>query len=124
VAELCELDLSQLAEALRPPARPPGLTAQARLGIPDPPDPFVPPPLTADRGATPEEPTAAEVIILSSPAAVGKSTAARHLAAMHRLPLLDLAATRVSTRTLAGLSPPTSRTPALHSGPFMRDNFP
>lgn len=100
---MADLNLSQLADTLTPAAPPPGLTAQARLRLPQAPDPFVPPPLTADSGEMPAEPLGAEVIIVSSPAAVGKSTAARHLAAIHQLPLLDLAATRVSTRTFAGL---------------------
>jgi hypothetical protein len=45
----------------------------------------------------------AEVILVSSPAAVGKSTAAEFLAAMGELPILDLAAIHVSTHTFAGL---------------------
>lgn len=45
----------------------------------------------------------ANVVFIEAPAAVGKSTLARHLAARTASPLLDLSRVRVSTASLAGL---------------------
>lgn len=93
------IDLETLATAIRRSGdselRPGG-----RLAVPAEPSPFVPPQLVAESEA---EPFAAEVVIVSSAAAVGKSTAAKYLAATAQVPLLDLARTHVSTNSLVGL---------------------
>jgi hypothetical protein len=94
------IDLEALAAAIQRPAGGVELAPGARLTIPAEPSPFVPPQLIAESS---RGPFAAEVIIVSSAAAVGKSTVARYLAATAEVPLLDLAQTHVSTNSLVGL---------------------
>jgi hypothetical protein len=96
------LNLAVLAERLAQVA-PPALASGSRLRIPALPDPFVAPTLTPHPETRASDPSTAEVILVSSPAAVGKTTAASYLAAHGSLPVLDLAAIHVSTNTLAGL---------------------
>lgn len=95
----------------------------ARLEMPEPPQPFVPPKITIQpAGMTVrEEVPRSEVLLIGAPAAVGKTTAARHLAATCGIPLLNLAKIRVSTDSLVGLLVQDVRSPsdpvsAVHRG--------
>lgn len=99
--------LHSLAELMARHAPPTLLTRKPRLKLPAVPAPFVLPPIAPDgtRDLT-EALLAVEVILISSPAAVGKSTAARYLSAMANAPLLDLSETKVSTHALAGFFGP------------------
>lgn len=97
------------------------LTGSARLEIPSEPRPFVPPKLVCGDLDDDADPLAAEVVVVSAPAAVGKSTVARFLAATRAAPLLDLAVVPVSTQSLLGLlaadvSDPRDAISAVHSG--------
>jgi len=116
---MTRLDLEQLAEAVRGPA---GLelSSGARLQLPSAPQPFIPPKLVPTDSALPDS-FAAEVIIISSPAAVGKSTVAAYLSAANSVPLLNLAEVHVSTSALVGLLAtdivkPAGAIDALHEG--------
>lgn len=71
---------------------------RGRLAVAVEPSPFIPPPLVISEHAL-----AAEVLLISAPAAVGKSTAARFLSAVRNAPLLDLSVVAVSTGTLQSL---------------------
>ncbi|MCH8998263.1 MAG: hypothetical protein IID48_08335 [Proteobacteria bacterium] len=73
------------------------------LAVPDRPHPFVAPTATVDSCPQDEPPLDSDVIILTAPAAVGKSTFARALGAQSTLPLLDLAKVRVATHSLRGI---------------------
>jgi hypothetical protein len=74
----------------------------ARVRVAEAPIPFVPPSLSTKRMST-GDPFGAEVILISAPAAVGKSTVARHVSAEAQVPLLNLATTPVSTHSLVGI---------------------
>ena len=97
-----ELDADRLADSL---ASDPeiALVARARVSRPSAPEPYVSPRIDVHASPHDENPFAAEVLIISAPAAVGKSTTARYLAARSGAPLLDLAEVHVSTNTLVGL---------------------
>jgi hypothetical protein len=79
------------------------LAEEARLDVPSLPQPFIPPKLLSLSSESETDALAAEVIIVSSPAAVGKSTAAQYLAATCNIPVLNLADVHVSTNALVGL---------------------
>lgn len=99
--------LQSLAELMTRHAAPGLLAEKPRLNLPAVPTPFVLPPIAVEReGDLSESSLAVEVILISSPAAVGKSTAARYLSATANAPLLDLSETKVSTHALAGLFGP------------------
>src|SRR3712207_4109920 len=112
-------DFQDLVDAVRAD---PGIriAKRSRLQVPDAPHPFIAPRLSRALGAGEPAPFAAEVVVVSSPAAVGKSTAARMLAARNGLPRLDLGRVHVSTDSLSGLLISDVRTPdplrALHEG--------
>lgn len=97
---MARIDLEALVAAVRRIGDGVALAPSARLTLPTEPAPFVPPELVTESEG---DPFAAEVIVVSSAAAVGKSTVARYLAATARVPLLDLARTHVSTNSLVGL---------------------
>lgn len=95
------------------------LSTGSRLRVPTVPTPFVAPELSVRQMGSGL--LQAEVIIISSPAAVGKSTVAKALAAVNKLPLLDLAEVPVSTNALVGLlttdvALPVNPIEALHRG--------
>jgi hypothetical protein len=97
------------------------LTDAARLEIPSEPRPFVAPKLVSGELDDGVDPLAAEVVVISAPAAVGKSTVAKFLAASRSAPLLNLAAVPVSTQSLLGLlaadvSDPSDAISAFHAG--------
>lgn len=94
------VDIDALAVSIRRPGGGVELAPGARLTTPAEPSPFVPQQLVAESEG---DPFSAEVIIVSSAAAVGKSTVAKYLAATAQAPLLDLAQTHVSTNSLVGL---------------------
>jgi hypothetical protein len=97
---MTDLDITSL-EATIGSNSPIELARGARLIAPSPPDPFVSPRLEL---RNPEaSPLQSEILIITSPAAVGKSTVAKHLAASGGSPLLDLSEVPVSTNSLAGL---------------------
>lgn len=73
------------------------------LIVPKRPHPFVAQTAIIDRCPQEEQPLDSDVIILTAPAAVGKSTFARALGAQTTLPLLDLAKVRVATHSLRGI---------------------
>jgi len=116
---MTRLSLERLAEAISSPATL-ELSSGARLKVPSAPQPFIPPKLLTGK-STSGDPLAAEVIIISSPAAVGKSTVATFLASAYRIPLLNLAQVHVSTNALVGLlvtdviNPPNA-VEAVHKG--------
>jgi hypothetical protein len=88
--------------------------------VPSAPRPFIPPELLPGKSSS-GDPLAAEVVVVSSPAAVGKSTVARYLASANRLPFLNLAHVPVSTNAFVGLLvrdvvKPTNAVEALHQG--------
>jgi hypothetical protein len=86
--------------------RPPGFVAsKPRLTVLPLPEPFVLPLVAADDRSGFQVP-AVEVVLISSPAAVGKSTVARYLSAKSNAPVLDLSETKVSTHALAGFFGP------------------
>jgi len=96
------------------------LRTGARLILPSAPDPFVGPMLAPAADQEPD-PLSSEIVVIRSPAAVGKSTLAKALAADRSQPLLDLAVIPVSTDSLAGLLTSDVTTPskpidALHAG--------
>lgn len=111
------LDFEALVDAT--PAGNVELNPGARLTLPSVPHPFIPPKLLANQGAG--DPLVSEVILISSPAAVGKTAAAQYLAATRRQPFLDLARVHVSTNALVGLittdiTRPANALDELHSG--------
>jgi hypothetical protein len=113
-------DLDRLAAAAAG-SEPVQLAQGARLELPSLPQPFIPPKLVSLYADSESEALAAEVVIVSSPAAVGKSTAASYLAATCNVPLLNLAKVYVSTNALVGLLTtdivnPTHPVNALHAG--------
>lgn len=73
------------------------------LVVPQLPDPFVPQTATVDHRPHDESPLDSDIIIFTAPAAVGKSTFARALAAKATVPFLDLAKVRVATHSLRGI---------------------
>jgi hypothetical protein len=81
----------------------PGLAGSAELHIPERTSPFVPQPLRFEVGPDGLDPLAVPVVLVRAPAAVGKSTFARQLAASTQTPILDLSQTPVSTHSLSGL---------------------
>ncbi len=95
-----DIQFEKLAEAVRDAGQ--AQVAKSRLVVCHPVTPFVPPPLIApDSGSA--DPFAAEVVFVQAPAAVGKSTVARHLSASRHTPLLDLATIPVATGSLKSL---------------------
>jgi hypothetical protein len=94
------LTFEQIADRLRPP---PARGTVNSLTYPDPVDPFVPQTVTAEEFLADQHPLASDVLLFTAPAAVGKSTFARALAARARIPVLDLAKVRVSTGALSGI---------------------
>ena len=118
---MARVGIEALVEAARP-AVGTALGDGARLTLPSEPRPFIPPGLlTASEIDSESDAFAAEVVIVSSAAAVGKSTVAAYLASVGPLPLLDLASVHVSTNSLVGLvatdiAVPSNATAALHQG--------
>jgi hypothetical protein len=94
------LTFNQIVDRL---PHPPSTGEGRRLSYPEPVDPFVPQTAIAEEFTVDENPLASDVLLFSAPAAVGKSTFARALAAAARIPLLDLAKVKVSTGTLSGI---------------------
>ncbi|HUY35989.1 MAG TPA: hypothetical protein VMV69_24840 [Pirellulales bacterium] len=94
------LTFDQIADRLRPP---PARGTVKRLTYPDPIDPFVPQTITAEEFLAEQDPLASDVLLFKAPAAVGKSTFARALAARTGIPVLDLAKVKVSTGALSGI---------------------
>jgi hypothetical protein len=76
-----------------------------RLAYPNPTDihPFIPQTVTAEEFPTNQPPLLSDVLLFTAPAAVGKSTFSRALAARARIPVLDLSKVKVSTGTLSGI---------------------
>ena len=83
--------------------RPPSRGKVKRLTYPEPVDPFVPQKATAEEFPSEQNPLFSDVLLFTAPAAVGKSTYARALAAKSQIPLLDLAKVEVSTGALSGI---------------------
>lgn len=77
------------------------LKAKARLAVATQPNPFVAPALKVLDDL--EDYIEVEVIFVTAPAAVGKSTLARAISARTGAPLLDLAKVPVSTQSLVGM---------------------
>src|SRR5260370_191806 len=90
----------QVAQRLHPP---PARGTVKRLTYPDLSDPFVPQTVPAEEFLADQDPLASDVLLFTAPAAVGKSTFARALAACARIPVLDLAKVKVSTGALSGI---------------------
>ncbi len=88
-----------LAESLKPSA----IGEGPNLSFPPMPIPFVPPTVSAEYFSEGHLPLTCEVVILTAPAAVGKSTLARGLCSSVGIPLLDLARVRVATHSLRGI---------------------
>lgn len=82
----------------------PGMGHGKRLTYPDAFSPFVPQTATAEEFPVERNPLASDVLLFTAPAAVGKSTFARALAAAARIPILDLAKVKVSTGACLGFS--------------------
>jgi hypothetical protein len=95
------LALQQLLDSLARPVLVP--RANARVAVAEEPVPFIAPTLSTKHVTIDIEPFGAEVILISAPAAVGKSTVARYISSRARVPLLNLATTPVSTHSLVGI---------------------
>ena len=94
------ITFSQLSHKLRSPS---SRGRPKRLTYPEPVVPFVPQTATAEEFPVEQSPLASDVLLFTAPAAVGKSTYARALAAAAQIPLLDLAKIKVSTGALSGI---------------------
>jgi len=94
------VSIQQLLDALSEPAAVPG--ERARVAVSQEPLPFVAPTLKRVSGVR-KDAFATDVLVISAPAAVGKSTLARYISAKSRAPILNLAETPVSTHSLVGI---------------------
>ncbi len=94
------LKFEQIAQHLR---RPLGRGNVKWLTYPPPVDPFVAQTVIAEESPDAQDPLASDVLLFTAPAAVGKSTYARELAARAQIPLLNLAQVPVSTGALSGI---------------------
>lgn len=94
------VSIQDLLDVLSEPAVVP--TERARVAVSKEPIPFVAPRLKRVSG-TGSGVFATDVIVISAPAAVGKSTLARYISAKSRAPILNLAETPVSTHSLVGI---------------------
>lgn len=99
---MIETDFLALQAAIAQPRHRPtaGGNPARQLILPDVPDPFVPPQL---RQLGTSLNLGVEVLFIQAPAAVGKTTIARHLAASRGVPFLNLAKVPVSTGSLKAL---------------------
>jgi len=92
------LGFDQIVQCLR--TCPHEVRTGQRLVYPKEIGPFVPPNTTPEAGV--QNPLASDVLLFTAPAAVGKSTFARTLAARAHVPFLNLASVRVATDALGG----------------------
>lgn len=98
---MIEIDFREIEAAVSTPVFAPKVaTDPPSLFIPEAPLPFIRPKLHQLGTAAN---LTAEILLIQAPAAVGKSTLARHLSATRRVPLLNLAEVRVATGSLRGL---------------------
>lgn len=94
----------QLTDLIRVLARPSFLPRDgARIHVSHEPKPFVAPTLEIPDENRAHDPLGAEILLISAPAAVGKSTVAKYLSSQVQAPLLNLSTTPVSTHSLVGL---------------------
>lgn len=73
------------------------------ISLPSPVHPFVPQRAIVDQAPASTDPLDSDIVLLTAPAAVGKSTFAKALAGRSQVPFLDLALVPVSTHSLRGI---------------------